>query len=67
MFDCGLRKKCGYEYGSWNLFVLINQLLGIHKLIPTPVVTRNTQGKVPRPSRLSSTRLAPPARLARSQ
>ena len=34
------------EYGSWNLFVLINQLLGIHKLIPEEVVTRYTQAKI---------------------
>ena len=41
-----IEKKRGYEYGSWNLFVLINQLLGIHKLIPEEVVTRYTQAKI---------------------
>ena len=42
----GLAKKRSYEYGSWNLFVLITQLLGIHKLIPAEVVTRYTQAKI---------------------
>ena len=41
-----IEKKRGYEYGSWNLFVLITQLLGIHKLIPAEVVTRYTQAKI---------------------
>ena len=42
----GLAKKRSYEYGSWNLFVLITQLLGIHKLIPDEKVTRYTQAKI---------------------
>ena len=41
-----IEKKRSYEYGSWNLFVLITQLLGIHKLIPAEVVTRYTQAKI---------------------
>ena len=41
-----IEKKRGYEYGSWNLFVLINQLLGIHTLIPAEKVTRYTQAKI---------------------
>ena len=41
-----LEKKRGYEYGSWNLFVLIIQLLGIHKLIPDAVVSSYTQAKI---------------------
>ena len=41
-----LEKKRGYEYGSWNLFVLIIQLLGIHKLIPDAVVSSYTQSKI---------------------
>ena len=34
-----IEKKRGYECGSWNLFVLITQLLGTHKLIPAGVVS----------------------------
>ena len=41
-----LEKKRGYEYCSWNLFVLIIQLLGIHKLIPDAVVSSYTQAKI---------------------